>query len=278
MSALNLTFNNQEPILPKNNTNISSISYYILNKPLIAFLDESLMNSFSFYLHELSSSQSNETDYEQSLNENVEPKRIPQTFIKCHNKNKNTSLNSTASSSECEENNQITSSTHNNDNKSNEIFPSNIILGTDKRTTVIIRNIPMKYTAKLLINELNNKIAIANKINYYYFSKSKSSNTNIAVINFINPLHIIYFYHLFHKKTLGKYNNKIIMSFLNAPINNNNNCNMIHIINTSSSCDNLDLLIPLQYMKLFKKVYSHSVCVVKEVNYCNEGLFIVKRY
>ena len=120
------------------------------------------MNSFSFYLHD-SSSQSNETDYEQSLNENVEPKTFPQTFIKCHHKN--TSLNSTASSSEYEENNQITS-IH---NKYSEIFPSNIILGTDKRTTVIIRNIPLKYTAKLLLNELNNKIAITNKINFYHF-------------------------------------------------------------------------------------------------------------
>lgn len=139
----------------------------------------------------------------------------------------------------------------------------------------------MKYTSKSLLNELDSKIAITHKINFYYFSKSKL-NTNIAVVNFINPLHIIYFYHLFHKKTFDKYNNtndKIIISFLNTSINNN--CKLITNINNTNNTSlgvNSDVLIPLQYMKLFKKVFPKSVCVIKEMNYCNEGLFIVKRY
>ena len=74
-----------------------------------------------------------------------------------------------------------------------------IVSGKDTRTTVMIRNIPIKYTDEILIEalkEFNGKYDCL----YMPYDYEKNGNKEYAFINFINPLHILYFYEKFNGK------------------------------------------------------------------------------
>jgi hypothetical protein len=74
-----------------------------------------------------------------------------------------------------------------------------IVTGKDTRTTVMIRNIPIKYTDEKLIealSEFNGKYDCL----YMPYDYEKNGNKGYAFINFINPLHILYFYEKFNGK------------------------------------------------------------------------------
>ena len=72
-------------------------------------------------------------------------------------------------------------------------------MGKDKSTTVMIRNIPNKYTDTILKDAL---IEFEGKYNCLYlpFDYEKKINKGYAFINFVNPLHILYFYEKFNGK------------------------------------------------------------------------------
>ena len=84
-----------------------------------------------------------------------------------------------------------------------------IVTGKDTRTTVMIRNIPIKYTDQILnedLKEFNGKYDCL----YMPFDYEKNGNKGYAFINFVNPLHILYFYEKFNgKKWLHFESNKI---------------------------------------------------------------------
>ena len=74
-----------------------------------------------------------------------------------------------------------------------------IVTGKDMRTTVMIRNIPIKYTDDILteaLSEFNGKYDCL----YMPYDYEKNGNKGYAFINFVNPLHILYFYEKFNDK------------------------------------------------------------------------------
>ena len=74
-----------------------------------------------------------------------------------------------------------------------------IVNGKDTRTTVMIRNIPIKYTDQILteaLSEFNGKYDCL----YMPYDYEKNGNKGYAFINFVNPLHILYFYEKFNGK------------------------------------------------------------------------------
>ena len=74
-----------------------------------------------------------------------------------------------------------------------------IVTGKDTRTTVMIRNIPIKYTDDILIDalkEFNGKYDCL----YMPYDYEKNGNKGYAFINFVNPLHILHFYEKFNGK------------------------------------------------------------------------------
>lgn len=74
-----------------------------------------------------------------------------------------------------------------------------IMTGKDTRTTVMIRNIPIKYTDVYLteaLSEFNGKYDCL----YMPYDYEKNGNKGYAFINFVNPLHILYFYEKFNGK------------------------------------------------------------------------------
>ena len=74
-----------------------------------------------------------------------------------------------------------------------------IVSGKDTRTTVMIRNIPIKYTDEILNESL---VEFHGKYDCLYlpYDYEKNGNKGYAFINFINPLHILYFYEKFNGK------------------------------------------------------------------------------
>ena len=74
-----------------------------------------------------------------------------------------------------------------------------IVSGKDTRTTVMIRNIPIKYTDEILNEAL---VEFHGKYDCLYmpYDYEKNGNKGYAFINFVNPLHILYFFEKFNGK------------------------------------------------------------------------------
>ena len=152
----------------------------------------------------------------------------------------------------------------------NVISPMKIILGEERRTTLLIKNIPLSYQPKDLLNELLTNEYLKGKFNFFYFpfNRRKNQNYGFSIINFTNPFHVILFYEMFNKKKFLKYITEKGLELSYIPYKNTHS--------SSIQEDNNEILIPLKYMKLFKQIYRQAVCIVKEVNCYNEGMFKVK--
>ena len=161
-------------------------------------------NNISNYLPEINNNKenkSNSNDKKSKNNSNI-----------ATNNNNNSSANSNNNSNICptiEQNNnnkiKINNKNFLNNNKNylkgeKQILNlDDIASGKDTRTTVMIRNIPIKYTDDILIealNEFNGKYDCL----YMPYDYEKNGNKGYAFINFVNPLHILYFYEKFNGK------------------------------------------------------------------------------
>ena len=97
---------------------------------------------------------------------------------------------------------------YNIDNPYNIINLDNIIKNIDKRTTLIIRNIPNKYTIPLILIELNEDFRGKFDTIYLPQDKIRDSNLGFGFINFINPFHLILFYEKFMGKKWNFFNSQ----------------------------------------------------------------------
>ena len=81
-----------------------------------------------------------------------------------------------------------------------------IIKGIDKRTTIMIRHIPNKYSCQNILDEIN--IVCKDKYDFFYLPLDFENNCNLgyAFINFVDPLHIIFFYNIFKSRKWLHYN------------------------------------------------------------------------
>ena len=126
-----------------------------------------------------------------------------------NNTNNNKSLNNTNNRKLSEQsfNKNIETSTNNNNNnninfttkKCEKLFLNldDIASGKDLRTTIMIRNIPIKYTDNIL-NETFKEFHGKYDCLYMPYDHEKKGNKGYAFINFVNPLHILLFYEKFN--------------------------------------------------------------------------------
>ena len=114
--------------------------------------------------------------------------------------------------------NKYSYNSNNNENKKNKkrnynfdpkffaINLDNILKGIDTRTTIMIRHIPNKYSYQNILDEIN--FACKDKYDLFYLPIDSENNCNLgySFINFIHPLHIIYFYNMLKSRKWLYYN------------------------------------------------------------------------
>ncbi|MBA0705231.1 hypothetical protein Golax_017437 [Gossypium laxum] len=96
------------------------------------------------------------------------------------------------------------------DKKQYELDIERIIRGEDKRTTLMLKNIPNKYTSKMLLAAIDERSG-----GTYDFNKC---NVGYAFINMIEPSQVITFYQAFNGKKWEKFNSEKVASLAYARI------------------------------------------------------------
>ncbi|PWA87530.1 protein MEI2-like 2 [Artemisia annua] len=93
-----------------------------------------------------------------------------------------------------------------------------ITSGEDTRTTLMIKNIPNKYTAKMLLAALDENHSGTYDFLYLPIDFKNKCNVGYAFINMLSPTHIIPFYQAFNGKKWEKFNSEKVASLAYARI------------------------------------------------------------
>ena len=158
------------------------------------------------------------------------------------------------------------------DNPRNKIYLENIIRQKDKRTTIMIRHIPNKYSIKLLVNELNLYFKDKYDLIYLPIDIVNCCNLGFGFINFTNNFHILSFYEHYNGKKWIKFNSDKKCELVYAKIqgkdnlmkniilseNYNNEKNIpIYYLNQNINKEN-NICIPLKYLQAFLNFYPYA--------------------
>ena len=179
------------------------------------------------------------------------------------------------------------------DSPKNIIHIENILKSKDKRTTLIIRNIPNRYTIYLLLNELNKNYYRKYDVVYLPQDYINNSNLGFGFINFLEHMYLIMFYEEFVGKKWNCFNsnkrcqlayskyqgkNELIKYIhkklgISSHYNNNENLKKSFFINSDDKYPRPLIEIPIKYYKSFICYYPYSLCHIKD-----EQVFVVDKY
>ncbi|XP_039018044.1 protein MEI2-like 1 [Hibiscus syriacus] len=110
------------------------------------------------------------------------------------------------------------SNSSNADKKQYELDIDRIIRGEDSRTTLMIKNIPNKYTSKMLLAAIDEHCRGTYDFIYLPIDFKNKCNVGYAFINMIDPQQIIPFYKAFNGKKWEKFNSEKVASIAYARI------------------------------------------------------------
>ena len=162
----------------------------------------------------------------------------------------------------------------------NKINILDIIQCKDLRTTLMIKNIPNKYTISSFLEEINVNFKDTYDIFYLPIDYINKCNLGFAFINFVEPLHIILFYELYKGKKWKRFNSDKICELLYGKYQGKNEL-ISHfergkvllfnskdkrplILQTPDPLPKINL--PLNYFNLFNKLYPDISYEIKEYN------------
>lgn len=94
--------------------------------------------------------------------------------------------------------------------------------GEDTRTTLMIKNIPNKYTSKMLLAAIDELHKGTYDFFYLPIDFKNKCNVGYAFINMISPVHIISFYQAFNGKKWEKFNSEKVASLAYGRIQGRN--------------------------------------------------------
>jgi len=109
---------------------------------------------------------------------------------------------------------------------------SKVRSGEDRRTTLMIKNIPNKYTQRLLLQTVEEKYKGAFDFFYLPIDFKNKCNVGYAFINFVDPKSIISFYEEFNNKKWEKFNSEKVCEIAYARLQGKNAL-IIHFQNSS---------------------------------------------
>ncbi|KAJ8479012.1 hypothetical protein OPV22_022739 [Ensete ventricosum] len=104
------------------------------------------------------------------------------------------------------------------DKKQYQLDLDKINKGEDTRTTIMIKNIPNKYTSKMLLAAIDETHKGTYDFLYLPIDFKNKCNVGYAFINMVSPVHIISFYEAFHGKKWEKFNSEKVASLAYARI------------------------------------------------------------
>ncbi|KAK6924601.1 Mei2-like, C-terminal RNA recognition motif [Dillenia turbinata] len=107
------------------------------------------------------------------------------------------------------------------DRKQYELDIDRILRGEDTRTTLMIKNIPNKYTSKMLLAAIDERHRGTYDFIYLpidFKANSNKCNVGYAFINMIDPLQIVPFHQAFNGKKWEKFNSEKVASLAYARI------------------------------------------------------------
>ena len=167
----------------------------------------------------------------------------------------------------CSNSNNKNDNNNNNNSGNNTVKEiinlEDVALGKETRTTIMIRNIPIKYDTKVLLKELE---PFDGKFNCLYmpYDYFKDGNKGYAFLNLTNPYHILLFYDYFYNKSWLFFDSKKICELNYAKSQGTEEIRAkaktykdikktLFFISTND--DNIDntIEIPMKYLKLLLK-------------------------
>ncbi|XP_009773228.1 protein MEI2-like 2 [Nicotiana tabacum] len=90
--------------------------------------------------------------------------------------------------------------------------------GEDTRTTLMIKNIPNKYTSKMLLAAIDETHKNTYDFLYLPIDFKNKCNVGYAFINMVSPAHIVSFYEVFNGKKWEKFNSEKVATLAYARI------------------------------------------------------------
>lgn len=99
-----------------------------------------------------------------------------------------------------------------------EIYVEDILLGIDRRTTCMIKNIPNKYSLKMLIELLDEDHRGTYNFVYLRMDFKNKCNVGYAFVNFANCMSIVSFYKKVHGKSWKRFTSNKICELTYASI------------------------------------------------------------
>jgi len=206
---MNFSINNQN----NNNENIfQSLHVNNLNPNNENTNDEQILKKM---ITKQSKFKKNQKNSNSNISYNNNNQNQYQNFLNYNNTNNNIN-NKTNQNSNLITKSQNQSKKQNQKEEKNKINIQNIILQKDKRTTLMIKNIPNKYTISTFLEEIN--IDFKNKYDIFYLPIDYTNKCNLgfAFINFVDSFHIIEFYDNYRGKKWKKFNSEKICELLYA--------------------------------------------------------------
>ncbi|KAL2496665.1 Protein MEI2-like 5 [Forsythia ovata] len=110
------------------------------------------------------------------------------------------------------------SGSHMDNKKQYQLDLEKIINGEDTRTTLMIKNIPNKYTSKMLLAAIDETHKGTYDFLYLPIDFKNKCNVGYAFINMVSPSHITTFYEAFNGKKWEKFNSEKVASLAYARI------------------------------------------------------------
>ena len=238
-----------------NNLPIYNNSSLLWRKNLsLSFNENNYVQAYSFF-NQNKNNNSNNNSNSNNNNNNI-------NFLNNNNNNSNIITNLLKNNSK-----EFTKNT----NEKQLIDIDEIISGKNPKTTLMIRNIPIKYTDEMLIKELR---SFENKFDCIYmpYDFENSGNKGYAFINFVHPFHILLFYDKFQGKSWEHFESKKIceLNFANFQgineikkhANNYKGRKKPNYFNVNEN-KNGNIEIPKKYLKKMLKVYPNLKYIEK---------------
>ncbi|KAL9651719.1 hypothetical protein ABK040_009333 [Willaertia magna] len=114
-----------------------------------------------------------------------------------------------------------------------------VLCGLDKRTTLMVKNIPNKYTQKMLLETIDGEFKTKYDFFYLPIDFKNKCNVGYAFINFVDAKSIVPFVERFNHKKWEKFNSEKVCDITYARIQGKNNL-INHFQNSSLMCEDED--------------------------------------